>query len=110
MVLDRDTLFSNCNIEKNIAIIMTQTTYTRDETIEKLLLHNGDYMNVIRDYLGIKREKKSNKVKSVNQEVFKQIRGMLDEASKEYREQNPINLDQVIDNFNEADERKKTSA
>ena len=57
--------------------------------------------------MNIPEKNKEQKVKSVNQEIFKQIRINLDNSMKAYREKNPINMEQVIDNFNESDERKK---
>jgi hypothetical protein len=62
-------------------------------------------MKVIREYMGIP-DKKTQKVKSVNQEIFKQIRTTLDSSMKEYREKNPIDINQIIDNFNESDKRE----
>jgi hypothetical protein len=47
------------------------------------------------------------KVKSVNQEIYKQIRYSLDSSMREYREKHPINVDQVINNFQESNEREK---
>jgi len=63
-------------------------------------------MKVIRDYMGIP-EKKETKMKSINQEIYKQIRHNLDATMKEYREKNPINLDQVRTNFQESDSKEK---
>ena len=57
--------------------------------------------------MNIPEKNKEQKVKSVNQEIFKQIRIKLDNSMKDYREKNEINTEQVIYNFKEADERKK---
>jgi hypothetical protein len=99
------TFISNEDIEKNIKIILTQTNY--DETVarEKLKEFNYDYMKVIRNYMGISEKKQINKVNSINQEIYRQIRHNLDSGMKNYREQNPINIEQVINNFIEADEK-----
>ena len=51
--------------------------------------------------------KKSNSVKSVNQEIFKQIRTNLDTAMRSYREKTPINIDQVVENLRESEEREQ---
>lgn len=91
------------DLSKKIKTIMSQTNYNEDEVKEKLQLFDNDYMKVIRDYMGIS-DKKTTKVSSVNQEIFRQIRTNLDISMKEYREKNPINMEQLIDNFNEADE------
>ena len=85
--------------------MLSQTNYTEEEAKEKLKLFNCDYMKVIREYMGIP-DKKVKKVKSVNQEIFRQIRTTLDSSMKEYREKNPIDINQIIDNFNESDKRE----
>ena len=104
---DGISFFSNEDVMKHVAIVMSQTNYTIEEAIEKLKLFNCDYMMVIRDYMGIPEKKSEPKVKSVNQEVFRQIRMTLDSSMKAYREKNPINVEQVIENFKESDEREK---
>jgi hypothetical protein len=43
----------------------------------------------------------------VNQEIYKQIRLKLDNSMREYREKNPINIEQVVTNFKESEERVK---
>ena len=97
--LDKDEL------GKHINIIMSQTNYTEEEAIQKLKLFNYDYMKVIKNYMGI-NDKKDTTIKSVNQEIYKQIRTTLDSSMKGYREKNPINVDHVASNFQESDERK----
>lgn len=105
---DGISFFSNDDLlEEHIHKVMSQTSYTIEEAREKLRLFNCDYIRVIKDYMGIPEKKEEIKVKSVNQEIFRQIRTTLDSSMKIYREKNPINLDQVIDNFNESDEREK---
>jgi hypothetical protein len=46
-------------------------------------------------------------MKSVNQEIYRQIRTNLDRSMQEYRTKNPINMEQVITNFQESEEREK---
>jgi hypothetical protein len=104
---DGISFFSNDDLDKNIVKVMTQTNYTREEAREKLKLFNCDYMRVLKDYMGIPEKKEEKKVKSVNQEIYKQIRHTLDNSMKEYREKNPIDLNQIITNFQESDEREK---
>ena len=99
-------MISNEEIDKYIQIIKTQTNYDDYYAIQKLKDFNYDYMKVIRDYMGIP-EKKEIKMKSVNQEIYKQIRHNLDATMKEYREKNPIDLEQVRTNFQESDEKEK---
>lgn len=104
---DGISFFSNDDIDQHVLKVMSQTNYTKDEAIEKLKLFNCDYMRVIKDYMGISDKKEERKVKSVNQEIFRQIRTTLDSSMKAYRDKNPINMDQVIENFKESDEREK---
>jgi len=99
------SFISNEDIEKNINIILTQTNYDEKVAREKLKEFNYDYIKVIRNYMGIPEKKQTNKINSINQEIYRQIRNNLDSGMKNYREQNPINIEQVINNFIEADEK-----
>jgi hypothetical protein len=103
---NKTIMISNDDIDKFINIIKTQTTYDDYFAIQKLKDFNYDYMKVIRDYMGIK-DKKPEPIKSVNQEIYKQIRRNLDTTMKEYRENNPVNLDQVKTNLQESEEKEK---
>ena len=106
-MLNEINMVSNNNLEQDVTKIMTQTNYTKEEAINKLKLCDNDYIKVIKDYMNIPEKNKEQKVKSVNQEIFKQIRIKLDNSMTDYREKNEINTEQVIYNFKEADERKK---
>ena len=57
-------------------IIISQTNYTPEEASELLEKHNGDYIAIIKDYLGIKPKKVV--IKSVNQEIYKMLRQQID--------------------------------
>jgi len=98
--------FNNDDLELHVEKVMSQTNYTKEEAIEKLKLFNCDYMRVLKDYMGIP-EKKNCKIKSINQEIYKQIRFKLDNTMREYREKNPIKIDEVINNFQESEERER---
>jgi hypothetical protein len=65
---------------------MTQTDYTQIKAREKLTEFNFDEIAVIRDYFGITEKKEPSKISSLNQEIYKQLRGHLDGAMKNYRE------------------------
>lgn len=91
----------------NIKHIMTQTNYSEEEAKSKLQEFSNDFMMVLKDYMGIPIQKQTNGVKSVNQEIYKQIRYNLDQTMKDYREKNPVNLEQIITNLQESDEREK---
>jgi hypothetical protein len=63
--------------EQQIQIILRQTDYTEDVAKTKLQEHNDDHMSVIRSYLGIAEKKAPVRVKSVNQEIYKQLRQQM---------------------------------
>jgi hypothetical protein len=94
-------------INKRVNIIMTQTNYDETIALEKLKEFNYDYMNVIKNYMGIPEKKINPRISSINQEIYKQIRYNLDSNMKQYREQNPINIEQVMTNLNESEERER---
>ena len=93
--------------EKYIRHIMSQTNYSETEAREKFKDFNYDFMKVLKDYMGIPEKKENTHIKSVNQEIYKQIRHTLDNSMKEYREKHPVDLNQIITNFQESDEREK---
>ena len=93
--------------EKYVKDIMTQTNYSEEVAREKLALFNNDFMKVLKDYMGIQDNQKPKQIKSVNQEIYKQIRHNLDKSMKDYREKNPVNVDQVITNLQESEERER---
>jgi hypothetical protein len=92
--------------EKNIHFIMKQTTYTKEEASTKLLFHDNNYINVIKEYMNIPFHNPTpNKIKSVNQEIYKQIRKELNNGIKKYNQDNPVNIEHVIRNFQESEEK-----
>ena len=66
-----------------VQIILRQTDYTEEIAREKLTEHNNNHISVIKSYLGI-TEKKTPPVKSVNQEIYKQMRYKLDDNMRDY--------------------------
>ena len=80
-----DTIsFTNNNeIQEKVEMILRQTDYTQEEAINKLKEFNYDHIQVVKSYLGIP-EKKTAPIKTVNQEIYKQIRYKLDSTMREY--------------------------
>jgi hypothetical protein len=78
-------LIDNGDIKNKIRIIMGQTNYTEEQSIEKLQKFNFNEINVIKDYMGIVSNS-DTKIKSVNQCIYKQLRGRLDGVMKNYHE------------------------
>lgn len=72
-------------IDAKIQLIMRQTDYSKEKAREKLIEFKYDEIVVIKDYFGIS-EKKPKKIESLNQEIYKHLRGHLDTAMKGYQE------------------------
>ena len=72
-------------IDENVQLIMRQTDYTEEIAKEKLKEFNYDHIAVIKSYLGV-TEKKPAPVKSLNQEIYKQLRHRLDKNMRNYNE------------------------
>ena len=102
-----ENINTSANLEKSIQHIMSQTNYSETMAQEKFKEFNYDFMKVLKDYMGIPEKKENTHIKSINQEIYKQIRYSLDQTMKDYRDKNPINIDQVKTNFQESEEREK---
>jgi len=82
---DNISFIETTKIDDNVQIVMRQTDYTEEIAKEKLTEFNYDYLAVIRAYFGIV-EKKAQPVKSVNQEIYKQLRHRLDANMRSHQE------------------------
>jgi hypothetical protein len=68
-----------------LGMIMRQTDYNKETAQQKLTEHNNDVMEVIREYMApVKPHKICTTKLSVNQQIYKEIRGMMDDAAKAY--------------------------
>lgn len=83
--MDNISLVETDQIDDKVQKVLRQTDYTEDKAREKLGQFNFDEMAVIKDYFGITEKKVSTKITSVNQAIYKQLRGHLDGAMKDYR-------------------------
>ena len=66
-----------------IEMVMRQTTYTYEECEEKLNENDNNYIKVIKEFYGIKEQ--SKKDITINQGIIKEIRGLMDNASNNFR-------------------------
>jgi hypothetical protein len=78
------SLVENSEIDNKIQIILRQTDYNEEYAREKLKEHNYNEISVIKSYLGV-TEKKAPPVKSVNQEIYRQLRSRLDTNMRDYQ-------------------------
>jgi hypothetical protein len=91
-ILEKTNKYSREQLEKLldekenqlIEFVLRQTNMEREDVIEKLKKNDFDSIKVIKEHFGIK-EKQENNVVSVNQQVYREIRGFMDKAAKQYR-------------------------
>jgi len=75
-----ETSLSECD---KVKIILGQTDYDKHTANKKLLEFNHDHILVIKDFMGVKEKPKPTR--SVNQEIYKQLRIKLDSGMEEFR-------------------------
>ena len=80
--------FANKRKEAIVNMIKSQTNYTEEEIESKLSQWNGNYLNVIKEYLdpNFKNKKKPVEKKSVNQMMMGEIRNFMDDVSIKYEQ------------------------
>jgi len=76
---------STLDKEEIVEMVIRQTDMLRDEAVKLLEDNDYDYMKVIKIYMGIEEKKTCEKIVSVNQQIYKEIRGVMDQASAHYR-------------------------
>lgn len=67
---------------KIIDLVCSQTDYTKEEAEKKLEERNYNYLDVIKEYLN-PNIKPVQQTKTLNQQIFQNIRGFMDNSSKE---------------------------
>lgn len=77
---------TEAELNEKIQIILRQTDYTEEIAREKLEEMHGDHIKIIKSFLGITEKKEPTKIKSLNQEIYKQLRYKLDESMRDYNE------------------------
>ena len=94
---------NNNQRESIIQMIMRQTNLTYNTAKTELEKNDNNYIKVIKEALGI-NEKKDDTVTgvtSVNQHIYKEIRGLMDTAASDYRktQQLQIKRQELIQNI-----------
>lgn len=75
----------NIRFNAMIDLIQRQTDYDKEMAIEKLKKWNGNYLNVIKEWINPDfNEKKETTSKSKNQMIFGEIRNFMDTANRQY--------------------------
>lgn len=80
---DNISFIETDDITNKVQIILRQTDYSEETAREKLKEANYDHILVIKHFFGI-TEKKAPQIKSINQEIYKQLRYKLDSSMREY--------------------------
>ena len=69
-----------------ISLIKSQTNYTEEEAKIKLEEHDGNYMNVIKEYLNPNfKNKKKKERKTTNEKMMYEIRNFMDTAARQFK-------------------------
>ena len=84
--MDDIILVETDQIDAKVQIILRQTNYTTEQAKEKLQQFNFNEEDVIRDYFGVAKKTTPEKLTSINQTIYRQLRGYLDGAMNNYRE------------------------
>lgn len=94
--------------EAKLRIIQTQTTYTRAEAETLLEQHGGNVEAVLRLAAGLPpiAAASSRPVKSVNQDIFRQMRTALNQSSAQYRQLHPVDIQHAVRSFEYEEEKK----
>ena len=72
-------------IKEKVALVMRQTDYNEEKALEKLKEHEYNEIAVVKEYLGVPIKKAAAPVKSVNQEIYRQLRNKLDSNMRDYQ-------------------------
>lgn len=82
---DNITLVDTSEIEEKVQKILRQTDYTYEIARDKLKEFNYNEIDVIKSYFGIYDKKSQTQIKSVNQEIYRQLRNKLDSNMRDYK-------------------------
>jgi hypothetical protein len=89
--MEDTSLVENSQVEKSqydlkVELVIRQTNYSQEVAREKLELFGHNELAVIREFMGIPEKKETQQIKSLNQSIYRQLRGHLDSAMKDYRD------------------------
>lgn len=96
MIGDKISFSCESELLDKIEIILRQTDYTKEVAREKILEKNGDVLKVIKEYMGINENEKSSIKKSLNQEIYKQLRNKLDDSIRDFNKKQEDKLKKEI--------------
>tara|TARA_Y100000816_G_scaffold267559_1_gene229060 strand:- start:7354 stop:7629 length:276 start_codon:yes stop_codon:yes gene_type:complete len=86
---DQIVMIDNDVIDERIEIVKRQTSYSHDEAKAALQKNNYDVMSCIREYLEVPNKKQESK-KSLNQQIYTELRGKLGSVSQQQIDQSKL--------------------
>ena len=97
--MTKDNISFTCETEltEKIHLILRQTDYTEIIAREKLLENDEDPIKVIKKYMGINVESKNVAKKSLNQEIYRQLRVRLDDSIRDFNKKQDLKLKSEIE-------------
>jgi hypothetical protein len=78
----------NTEDKEKVQLVVRQTNYTEEEALTKLQENENDAIKVIKAFHGLSTKSTEGATKSLNQEIYKQIRYKLDESMRNFNERN----------------------
>jgi hypothetical protein len=94
--MDNITMTCESELSENVQMVMRQTDYNEVVAREKLLEHGCDVIKVIKAYMGI-CDKKNSEKKSLNQEIYRQLRYRLDDSIRDFNSKQEVKLKAEIE-------------
>lgn len=71
--------------QESVDMVCRQTDYSVDEARRQLERFNYDYMKVLNNYFSVDESKTVQKTLSVNQQIYGEIRNLMDIGAKRFR-------------------------
>jgi hypothetical protein len=93
--MDKITIICEDEMHDKIQTILRQTDYSECEAREKLIENCGDHIKVIKTFMGIPDKNNTSK-KSLNQEIYRQLRSKLDNSIKDFNKKQEEKLTREI--------------
>lgn len=87
---DQIVMVDNDVIDERIEIVKRQTSYSHDEAKAALQKNNYDVMSCIREYLEVPNKKQESTKKSLNQQIYTELRGKLGSVSQQQIDQSKL--------------------
>ena len=87
---DQIVMIDNDVIDERIEIVKRQTSYSHDEAKAALQKNNYDVMSRIREYLEVPNKKQEPVKKSLNQQIYSELRQKLGKVSNQQIDQSKL--------------------